>query len=166
MVRLFAVSLWLTQRTNNNQLWLTSESADLRRKKHVIPSYSFSSITYFLILSFLRTTIGYLFTLFHSQGVKVLHNLFPINWGDVGGQSALALRLLLATVSNRLSSSAGVATGEEVSLTDAIMDYNLQAFYSLISFVMIGGIALAGLQWLCVKHDMSMDVGSYQKTLS
>lgn len=31
----------------------------------------------------------------------------------LGGQSALALRLLLATVSNRLSSSAGVATGEE-----------------------------------------------------
>ena len=34
----------------------------------------------------------------------------------LGGRSALALRLLLASVSKRLSTSAGVATGEEVGL--------------------------------------------------
>lgn len=45
--------------------------------------------------------------------------------GDVGGRSALALRLVLAAVSNRLSDSAGVPTGEEVSLTDDLMTYKL-----------------------------------------
>lgn len=41
--------------------------------------------------------------------------------GDVGGRSALALRLLLAAVSNRLSTSAGVATGEEVRLMASLL---------------------------------------------
>jgi hypothetical protein len=39
----------------------------------------------------------------------------------LGGRSALALRLLLAGVSQRLSTSAGVATGEEVRSYEGIV---------------------------------------------